>query len=220
MKIIAEVAVELDIVDKMVLGASIGCATFPIPGYHKFSMFGNLHGRAPASATGFKRRSPDTPVLLIQGDGDCAAIGTAESVHAASRGEAITVIMVNNQIYGMTGGQMAPTTLIGQKTATTRYGRNVNVSGNPIKMAELIAGLDGPVYVTRQSLHTPKNILAAKKSLKKALELQINKGKYSFIELLSSCPTNWRIESSEVPKYMEEMVLPQFPIGVFKDLEV
>lgn len=214
-KLIAEISEELDIVNKLVFATPIGCTTFSAP-FHKFSTFMSAHGRAPANATGFKRCNPKRPVIVYQGDGDCAAIGTGESIHAAARGEAFTVVMANNQVYGMTGGQMAPTTLTGQKTTTTPNGRSVEITGYPIRMAEQIAQLEAPRFVTRQSLHTPKNILQAKAAIKKALELQINEGAYSFVELLCACPTNWGIEPSGIKEYMEKNVIPYFPLGDLK----
>jgi 2-oxoglutarate ferredoxin oxidoreductase subunit beta len=214
-KLIAELSEELNIVDKLVFATPIGCTTFSAP-FHKFSTFMSAHGRAPANATGFKRCNPQRPVIVYQGDGDCAAIGTAESIHAAARGESLTVIMANNQVYGMTGGQMAPTTLEGQKTTTTPSGRSVEACGYPIRMAEQIASLEAPRYVTRQSLHTPKHILQAKAAIKKALELQINEGAYSFVELLCACPTNYGIDPRKIKEYVEKNVIPYFPLGDLK----
>jgi len=214
-KIIAEICEEMDIVNKVVFATPIGCTTFSAP-FHKFSTFMSAHGRAPANATGFKRCNPERPVIVYQGDGDCAAIGTGESIHAAARGESFTVIMANNQVYGMTGGQMAPTTLPGQKTTTTPYGRDAKNFGYPIRMAEQIALLDAPRYVTRQSLHTPKNIIAAKAAIKKALKLQIEEGAYSFVELICACPTNLQIEPQQIKEYIEKNVIPYFPLGDLK----
>jgi len=214
-KILAEVAVELGIKDELVVVAPIGCAVF-LGAFVEFDSFGAPHGRPGATATGFKRCNPDVPLVLYQGDGDCASIGIAETLHAANRGEGFTVIMINNQVYGMTGGQAAPTTLPGQKTTTSPYGKNVEKMGSPIKLAELISTLKAPKYVTRQSLHTPKNILAAKKAVKKALEIQINEGGYSYVELMSACPTNWKIDPKDAPKYMEDVVLKEFPVGDLK----
>ncbi|MGI6349922.1 MAG: 2-oxoglutarate oxidoreductase [Eubacteriaceae bacterium] len=214
-KIIAEIAEELEIQRKLVWATPIGCTTFSF-GYHSFSTFGSPHGRAAATATGFKRRSPKTPLILYQGDGDAAAIGLGETLHAAARGENFTVIMANNQVYGMTGGQMAPTTLIGQKTTTTPKGRSMEKAGNPFRLAEQIAVLDAPKYVTRQALHSPKHVLAAKAAIKKALQIQMGEGGYSYIELLTACPTNWKIDPRNIKEYMEKYVIPQFPLGDLK----
>lgn len=215
LKILCEVSEELGIKDELVLLTPIGCAVFA-GGFVDFDSFGAPHGRPGATGTGFKRSNPDIPLVLYQGDGDCASIGLAETLHAANRGEGFTVIMINNQVYGMTGGQAAPTTLPGQKTTTSQYGKSIEEMGDPIQLAEIIAGLKAPKYVTRQALHTPKNILAAKKSIKKALEIQINEGGYSFVELMSACPTNWKMNPQDTPKYIDEVVLKEFPVGDLK----
>ncbi len=214
-KLIAEVSEELGIENDLVVVAPIGCAVF-MGAFVEFDSFGSPHGRPGATGTGFKRSNPDVPLILYQGDGDCASIGLAETMHAANRGENFTVVMINNQVYGMTGGQAAPTTLPGQKTTTSPAGRAIEGTGYPIRLAELIAELKAPKYVTRQSLHTPKNVLAAKKAIKKALEIQINEGGYSFVELMSACPTNWKIDPKDAPKYMEDVVLKEFPVGDLK----
>ncbi len=214
-KLIAEVSEELGIENDLVMVAPIGCAVF-LGAFVEFDSFGSPHGRPGATGTGFKRSNPDVPLILYQGDGDCASIGLAETMHAANRGENFTVIMINNQVYGMTGGQAAPTTLPGQKTTTSPAGRSIEGSGYPIQLAELIASFKAPKYVTRQSLHTPKNVLAAKKAIKKALEIQINEGGYSFVELMSACPTNWKMDPKDTPKYMEDVVLKEFPVGDLK----
>jgi len=215
LKILCEVSEELGIKDDLVLLTPIGCAVFA-GAFVDFDSFGAPHGRPGATGTGFKRSNPEIPLVLYQGDGDCASIGIAETLHAANRGEGFTVIMVNNQVYGMTGGQAAPTTLPGQKTTTSQYGKSIEEMGDPIKLAEIIATLKAPKYVTRQALHTPKNILAAKKSIKKALEIQIHEGGYSFIELISACPTNWKMDPKDTLKYMDEIVLKEYPVGDLK----
>ena len=176
------------------------------------------HGRAPAVATGIKRGNPDTVVFSYQGDGDLAAIGTAETVHAATRGENITVIFVNNAIYGMTGGQMAPTSLPGQVTQTTPYGRDTKVAGNPIRMCEMLSTLDGVALAQRVSVDSVKNIAVAKKAIKKGFENQINKRGYSIIEILSTCPTNWGLTPVEALNWLRENMIPYYPLGVYKDI--
>ena len=177
------------------------------------------HGRAPAVATGIKRVHPDKVVFTYQGDGDLASIGTAEIVHAANRGENITTVFINNAIYGMTGGQMAPTTLEGQKTTTSPYGRNLKEAGNPIKMTEMLSALDGPSYIARVSVHTPKHIRKAKKALKKAFQRQLEGKGFTLIEVLSTCPTNWGIKPKDALNWLEEYMMPVYPLGDLKDIE-
>ncbi len=184
----------------------------------KINYVSSGHGRAPAVATGIKRSSEDSFVLCYQGDGDLASIGTAETIHAANRGENITVIFVNNATYGMTGGQMAPTTMLGQVTTTTPFGRSMEGQGAPIKMAEVIATLEAPKFVARFSLHDAANVLKAKKAIEKAFEVNL-KGGYSFVELLSSCPTNWKMTPQQAAKRMAEENVNVFPLGVFKEVE-
>jgi 2-oxoglutarate ferredoxin oxidoreductase subunit beta len=174
------------------------------------------HGRAPSVATGIKRCLPDKAVFTYQGDGDLAAIGTAEIVHAAARGENITVIFVNNAIYGMTGGQMAPTSLTGQVTLTTPYGRKPE-DGRPIRMSEMLATLDGPRYIERVSVHDNKHVLAAGKAIKKAFEMQLKGEGFSLVEVLSACPTNLRMTPSNALKWVTENMIPYYPLGVIKD---
>ena len=169
-------------------------------------------------ATGCKRVHPDACVFTYQGDGDLASIGAAEIVHAATRGEKITVIFVNNAIYGMTGGQMAPTSLIGQKTTTSPFGRSQEVNGNPIRVSEMLATLDGPAYIERVSLHDVKHVMAAKKALKKAFEYQLAGKGFTMIEALSTCPTNWGLTPLEAAKWLETNMIPQYPLGVFRDI--
>ena len=179
-------------------------------------MYEAAHGRAPAIATGCKRVRPELAVFTYQGDGDLAAIGTAEVVHAAARGELITTIFVNNAVYGMTGGQMAPTTLLGQKTTTSPYGRDPKQAGYPIRISELLATVNGAAYIARVSVHTPKNILQAKKAMKKAFETQMAGLGYSLVEILSQCPTIWRLTPKESLDWVEKKMIPYYPLGEFK----
>ena len=175
------------------------------------------HGRAPAVATGIKRAVPDGVVFTYQGDGDLAAIGTAETVHAAARGENITIIFVNNAIYGMTGGQMAPTSLPGQVTQTSPYGRDTEAAGFPIKVCEMLSQVDGAAYLERVTVNNPKNIRAAKKAIKKAFSYQIEGKGFTLIEVISTCPTNWGISPVESLSWLEDNMLPYYPLGVYKD---
>jgi len=214
-RLAAEVIDELDIQDKTIGIAPVGCAVFAYD-YWDLDMHQAAHGRAPAVATGIKRVHPDNVVFTYQGDGDLAAIGTAEIVHAAARGEKVTVLFVNNTIYGMTGGQLAPTTLVGQKSTTTPFGRDENHSGYPVKMTEMLSVLDGVSYAARVSVHNPANILKAKKAIKKAFKAQINKDGFSIVEILSTCPTNWGISPIEAVKWLEKNMIPYFPLGEFK----
>jgi len=217
-RLIAEVIDELEIREETIGVAPVGCAVLCYE-YFDVDMHEASHGRAPAVATGVKRVHPDKTVFTYQGDGDLASIGTAEIVHAANRGENITTIFINNAIYGMTGGQMAPTTLEGQKTTTSPYGRNIKDSGNPIKMTEMLAVLDGPAYIARVSVHNPKEIRKAKKAIKKAFRMQLEGKGFALVEVLSTCPTNWGISPTDGLKWLEEMMLPQYPLDVFKDIE-
>jgi len=196
----------------------IGCAVMA----HKFmnvDMCESAHGRAPAVASGVKRVHPDNLVFTYQGDGDLASIGTAEIVHAAARGENITTFFVNNAIYGMTGGQMAPTTLVGQKSTTSQEGRIPGKSGFPMRVSELLATLDGAVYVERVALNTPGNVNKAKKAVRKAFEVQEKKLGFSFIEFVSTCPTNWGLSPVAAMDFLKEKMLPFYPLGVFKSPE-
>lgn len=212
-KIFTEVIAENNWIEDTILVLPIGCAVNS-PTYVNLDMVQCLHGRAAAVATGIKRCRKDKIVITYQGDGDAVSIGGLESFYAANRGEPFTTIMINNQIYGMTGGQMSPTTLVGQKSSTGI--RTPENFGYPVKAAEIIASLEAPGFVARCSLHTPKHILDAKKVIKKAIELQVNEKKYSFIELISACPTTWKIAPEEGPEYVEEKVLPIYPLGIFK----
>jgi 2-oxoglutarate ferredoxin oxidoreductase subunit beta len=217
-RLVAEVIDELGVMDKTIGVAPVGCSVLAY-NYFAFDMFEAAHGRAPAVATGIKRTNPEAVVFTYQGDGDLAAIGTAEIVHAATRGEKITTIFVNNCIYGMTGGQMAPTTLPGQVTETTPYGRDVKLAGNPIRVSELLSSLDGPVYIERVSVDTPGNVIKAKKAIKKAFQLQLEGRGFTFIEVLSICPTNWGLSPIESFKWLRDNMMPYYPLGVYKNIE-
>lgn len=215
-RLVAEAIDELDILDRTVGVAPVGCAVLAYD-YFNCDMQEASHGRAPAVCTGIKRVRPDCIVFSYQGDGDLASIGTAEIVHAAARGENITVIFVNNGIYGMTGGQMAPTSLLGQKTTTSPYGRDAKLQGNPIRMSEMLATLDGPAYIERVSVNNPQNINKAKRAIKKAFECQVQGKGFSMIEVLSTCPTNWGLHPIEALKRLEKEMMPHYPLGVYKD---
>ncbi len=215
-RLVAEVIDELGIIDRTVGVLPVGCSVLAYD-YFACDINQASHGRAPAAATGIKRAVPDSIVFTYQGDGDLAAIGTAEIVHAAARGEKITTIFVNNCIYGMTGGQMAPTTLPGQVTETSPYGRDVNTEGHPIKVSEMISALDGAAYVERVSIDTVPNILKAKKAIKKAFELQIAGVGFTMIEVLSVCPTNWGLSPRESIKWLQDNMMTFYPLGVKKD---
>jgi 2-oxoglutarate ferredoxin oxidoreductase subunit beta len=214
-RLIAEVIDELGIREKTVVVAPVGCAVL-LYDYFDLDSYEAAHGRAPAIATGCKRVHPELVVFTYQGDGDLAAIGTAEMVHAAARGEKITTIFVNNAIYGMTAGQMAPTTLIGQKTTTTPEGRMPERAGYPIRVCEMLATLEGAAYVARVSVSSPKNVVQAKRAIKKAFETQIKGSGYSIVEVLSQCPTNWHMTSTESVKWVDEKMASYFPLGEFK----
>lgn len=215
-RLVAEVMEELGVLDKAIGVAPVGCAVFAYE-YFNCDMQEAAHGRAPAVATGIKRVHPDRVVFTYQGDGDLAAIGTAETVHAAARGENITVIFINNAIYGMTGGQMAPTSLIGQETLTTPYGRKPENNGYPIKMCEMLSTLDGASYIERVSVYDVKHVLQAKKAIKNAFTAQLNKKGFSMIEVLSSCPTNWGLSPNEALKWIKDKMEPYYPLGVYKN---
>jgi 2-oxoglutarate ferredoxin oxidoreductase subunit beta len=214
-RLLAEVIDEFGIHEKVVGIAPVGCSVL-IYNYINCDMYEAAHGRAPAIATGCKRVHPDLIVFTYQGDGDLASIGTAEIIHAAARGEKITVLFVNNAIYGMTGGQMAPTTIIGQKTTTSPYGRAPKREGYPVRVAEMLATLDGAVYIARVAVHKPKYIIAAKKALRKAFETQIKGLGFSLVEFLSQCPTNWGMTPQESVEWVERKMLPYYPLGEFK----
>lgn len=218
MKIVTEAACELGMQDTLVLCDGVGCYN-NTPDLDRFPKFGSQHGRLPAAATGFKRSQPGTPLLCFQGDGDCAGIGLMETITAANRGENFTVLMHNNTNFGMTGGQMAPTTMLGQKTVTCSQGRDPEKQGHPLRMAEIIATLDAPKLVARVSLYDVKRILEFKKLLKQALSMQLNGGGYSFIEVLTPCPTNWHMKPRQACDHIRDTVTKTFPLGVFKSPE-
>jgi 2-oxoglutarate ferredoxin oxidoreductase subunit beta len=218
-RLIAETVDELGIRGRTIGIAPVGCAVLAYD-YLDFDMIEVAHGRAPAVATGMKRTNPDMIVFSYQGDGDLAAIGTGEIIHAVNRGELITVIFINNAVFGMTGGQMAPTTMVGQVTATTPKGRNTANEGFPLQMCELITNIPGAVYVERCSLSNPKEVKKSKKAIKHAFELQVsNTQGLTFVELLSACPTYWRMNSTEATEWIEKEMTKVFPLGLFKDVE-
>ena len=214
-RLVAEALDELKVMDKAIGVASVGCSVLAYD-YYNVDMVGAAHGRAPAVATGVKRVHPDGVVFTYQGDGDLAAIGTAEIVHAAARGEKITTIFVNNAIYGMTGGQMAPTTLVNQVTTTSPYGRKLESAGMPIRMTEMLATLDGAKYLARVAVNTPANMAKAKAAIKKAFEIQIAGLGFSLVEVLSICPTNWGMSPLEAVGWMEKNMMPYYPLGTFR----
>lgn len=217
-RLVAEIIDELDLREKTVGIAPVGCSVL-IYKYMDTDMQSAAHGRAPALATGIKRVRPHLCVYSYQGDGDLASIGTAEIVHAANRGEKITVIFINNAIYGMTGGQMAPTTMPGQKTTTTPKGRDTGWAGMPIRMSEMLSTLATPGYIVRASLHSPAHIIQAKKAIRQAFQYQMAGRCFSFVELLSICPTNWGFTPVQSNQWLEENMLPYYPLGVFKTPE-
>ena len=214
-RIIMEVIEEMDIQSEVIGIAPVGCSVLAYD-FMDIDMVQAAHGRAPAVATGLKRVMPDKFIFTYQGDGDLAAIGTSETIHACNRGENITIIFINNGIYGMTGGQMAPTTLPGMITSTTPYGRDVKLMGNPIKMTELVVQLPGTYYVTRQAVHKPGNVRKAKKAIRKAFENQKLKKGLSFVEIVSSCNSGWKMTPVEANKWMEENMFPFYPLGDIK----
>lgn len=218
-RLVADAIEELGQNDNALNVISVGCSALNFR-YWNGDILGAAHGRAPAVATGAKRTSPDRLVFAYQGDGDLAAIGLAEIMSAANRGENFTVIFANNQTYGMTGGQMAPTTLIGQKTTTTVYGRDPQTTGYPLKMCELISTLQAPAFVARYALNSPKGVTEARKGIKKAFELQMAGKGFTFVELLTNCPTNWKLSPLDTLEYMNTNTIPYFTPGIFKDTEV
>ena len=215
-RLVAEVLDELGVQGKTVGIASVGCSVMSYD-YFDVDMVQAAHGRAPAVATGVKRANPENIVFTYQGDGDLAAIGTAETVHSAARGENITIIFVNNAIYGMTGGQMAPTTLPGQVTQTSPYGRDTNTVGFPLRVCELLSNVDGAAYLERVAVNNVKNVKAAKKAIKKAFTYQTEGKGFTLIEVLSTCPTNWGLTPPNALKWLEENMIPYYPLGVYKD---
>ncbi len=215
-KLVAETLEELDVLGETIGVASVGCSVFSYQ-FFNCDMQQAPHGRSCAEATGIKRVRPNNIVFTYQGDGDLASIGIAETIHAANRGENITVIFINNAIYGMTGGQMAPTTLLGQKTTTSQDGRDVLVHGNPIKISEIFSQIDGVAYLERVALYDPKHVIKAKKAIKKAFQYQIEKRGFTMIEILSTCPVNWGMHPIDALKWVKTDMEPIYPLGVFKD---
>ena len=215
-RLVAEVMDELGIEGRTVGIAPVGCSVMAYD-YFNCDMIEAAHGRAPAIATGVKRALPENIVFTYQGDGDLASIGMAETVHSAARNENITVIFVNNAIYGMTGGQMAPTTLPGQVTQTSPYGRDVDHCGFPIRVCEMLSTLDGPEYLERVAVNNVKNIKNAKKAIKKAFQNQVEGKGFSLVEVISSCPTNWGMTPQKALEWIDEKMIPYYPLGVYKD---
>ncbi|HEX7363773.1 MAG TPA: thiamine pyrophosphate-dependent enzyme [Dehalococcoidia bacterium] len=215
-RLICEVIDEMDIQDKAIGVPPPGCAVFAYY-YFDVDMAESAHGRGAAVATGIKRAFPESIVFTYQGDGDLAAIGTAETIHAANRRENITSIFINNAVYGMTGGQMAPTTLLGQKTTTTPYGRSDNLEGYPLKISDLVALVKGAVYVERCAVNSPANIRKTKKAIRKAFQNQIDGLGFSLVEILSPCPTNWKMTPLEAWHWIDNVMSKEFPLGVLKD---
>ncbi len=216
-KLIAEALEDLEITDRTIMISPVGCSVF-VYYYFDTGHFQVPHGRAPAVGTAVSRANPDNVVISYQGDGDLAAIGGNNILQAANRGENMTVVFVNNAIYGMTGGQMAPTTLEGMKTTTTPYGRNVHSDGYPIRVCELLATLHAPVYITRTSLHNPANIRKTRAAIRKAVQNTMDKKGFSFVEVLSMCPSQWRLDAPACQKWIEDNMMPVFPLGVYRDV--
>ena len=216
-RLVAECVAELGQVDNTVITAPVGCSVF-IPNYFNYDTIHCAHGRAPATATGIKRVHPDKLVITYQGDGDLASIGTAEIIHACSRGENIVVIFINNGIYGMTGGQMAPTTLLGMKTSTTPYGRDAKLNGFPLVLAPMIAQLDGTAFITRQSVHTAVAARKAKAAIRKAFEYSQKGIGLSFVEIVATCNSGWKMSPTAANKWMVENMFPKYPLGDIKDV--
>ena len=215
-RLVAEVIDELGIEGKTIGIAPVGCSVMAY-NYFNCDMIEAAHGRAPAVATGIKRGRPDNIVFTYQGDGDLASIGMAETVHAAARNENITIIFINNAIYGMTGGQMAPTSLPGQVTQTSPYGRDTNHCGFPIRVCEMLSELEGPEYLARVTVNNVKNVNNAKKAIKKAFQNQIDGKGFSLVEVLSTCPTNWGMTPQKALQWIDEKMIPYYPLGVYKD---
>ena len=214
-RLICEIIDELGIRQKVIGICPVGCSVVAYD-YFDFDMVEVAHGRAPAVATGIKRVHPDQVVFTYQGDGDLASIGTAEIIHAASRGEAFSVFFINNATYGMTGGQMAPTTLLGQKTTTTPFGRNVKEAGYPLRVCELLSSLPGVAYLERVAVNNPSNIRKAKKAIKKSFTLQLERDSFSLVEFLCPCPTCWKLSPLDSLEWLEENMISYFPLGVVK----
>ncbi len=214
--LVAQTLEELDLLNRAIGISSVGCSALNYD-FFSFDMVQAAHGRAPAVATGIKRVRDNAIIFTYQGDGDLASIGIAEAIHAAHRSENITIVFVNNAIYGMTGGQMAPTTLIGQKTTTSPNGRDAKNTGYPLKISEMFATIPGATYVERVSVHDPKHVNKAKKALKKAFEIQKNKQGFSMIEFISTCPVNWGMTPKDAVDWAVDNMIPYYPLGVFKD---
>ena len=217
-RLVAECVDEIGETNNTVICAPVGCAVF-IPNYFVYDSIHCAHGRAPATATGIKRTHPDKTVITYQGDGDLASIGMAEIIHAAARGEKITTVFINNGIYGMTGGQMAPTTLPGMKATTAQSGRDVKVNGNPIRISELLSSLDGPAYIERVAVDSPAHVIKAKAAIKKALQYQKEGLGFSLVEVVSSCPTNWGLNAVKAMEFVKDKMIPYYPLGVYKDIK-
>jgi 2-oxoglutarate ferredoxin oxidoreductase subunit beta len=217
-RLIAEVIDEMGLREKTIGVAPVGCSVFAYK-YFNMDFVEAAHGRAPAMATGIKRVLPNNTIFTYQGDGDLASIGMAEIMHVAGRGENITVIFINNAIYGMTGGQMAPTTLEGMKTTSSPFGRDIELAGYPLRMAEMLSTMDGSGYVVRRSLHDAANIRKSKKAIRLAFETQERGLGFSMVELLSSCPTNWKINPQDSLEFIKEEMIPVFPLGDYKVIE-
>lgn len=213
-RLVAEVIDELEVRERAIGVCPVGCAVFAYD-YFDCDMIQAAHGRAPAVATGVKRALPDRVVFAYQGDGDLASIGVAEIIHAAARGERISVIFVNNAVYGMTNGQMAPTTLLGMRTSTTPFGRDPVQAGYPIRVAEMLATLDGPAYISRVAVTSPRRVNQAKRAVKQAFESQVADEGFSLVEVISTCPTQWGLSPADACRWAEENMLPQFPLGEF-----
>lgn len=216
-RLVGEAIDALGIEGRTIGVAPVGCSVLAYH-YFNFDITVAAHGRAPAVATGLKRALPESIVFTYQGDGDLASIGMAEAVHAAARGENITIVFVNNAIYGMTGGQMAPTSLPGQTTQTSPYGRDAALCGLPVKVSEMLSQLDGPAYIARVATDSPKHVLAAKQAIERAFRNQVEGTGFSLVEVLSACPTNWGLSPKDALKWMEEAMIPYYPLGVYKDI--
>jgi len=217
-RLVAEVIDELEIRERTILVASVGCSVFAY-NYFDVDACEAAHGRAPAMATGVKWVNPDAIVFTYQGDGDLASIGIAEVIHAATRGENITTIFINNAVYGMTGGQMAPTSLLGQKTTSSPFGREAKLAGYPLRVAELLAGLPGTAYSVRRSLHDARHVIQAKKAIRLAFITQMEGLGFSIVELLSTCPTNWGMDPGEACEWVRDQMVPNYPLGDYKVVE-
>jgi len=215
-RLVGEAIDALGIEGRTIGVAPVGCSVLAY-NYFNLDMTVAAHGRAPAVATGLKRANPDSIVFTYQGDGDLASIGMAEAVHAAARNENITIIFVNNAVYGMTGGQMAPTSLPGQLTQTSPYGRDVELCGLPVKVCEMLSQLDGPAYIARVAANSPENVIAAKRAIEKAFRNQVEGRGFSLVEVLSTCPTNWGLAPKDALRWMESAMIPYYPLGVYKD---